>query len=634
MIQAATRGRGGEALVVHLLRRDENELVEILPARGVAAEGFRAQLREIVARAAHGRTERPVLHLHVDPSTDWTELQYTRHVELYEAEFGLAGQPRLAVFHRKHDRGHRHYVWSLVRRDGSVISMSYDYARREKISRILEFEFGEPHVVGRHNRAVAAVLRLEGRLDVAASIEAAGLLDAERPVAKQTSAGREQEKRTRVRQATVENIVLTAWQVTSDGPGFESALAAEGLALAIGDEVPVLVDRTGNAHPLARLVGKVTKAARGKRVGVAEVRQRIKGLALLQLADARLEARVAAIMGDLEQEITSASRQTTPDPRQELPGDGAILAELVEIIPIAGAMAAEESSVEMATAMDGGIVGLPGDAVETKAAEALLDDAVVLLAIDQEDDLEVADEAEIAGAEMIDALAGLAMVPDGEEAREEETGYAGRPSQSGSTHGTWRAEFAEGGHTDAAERTGNQISVHGDTPEDAPYRGTDRQDRRASAGRAVDAEAPSGAEPAGSVEPDHPQPGPDDRHDGRNTPSPAAGARTGAGSRAGTTVGLDHTGMQGNRKPLPEAKLHMARRRLREAERQVGWVPGLLKRWFNLSVGKQVEADRARLEVEQIETEIRIHELLHQQTPMQHEADHMTPDATATAFPG
>jgi hypothetical protein len=100
MIQAATRGKGGEDLVVHLLRTDENEVVEVLPARGVAADGLQSQLREIVARAAHGRTERPVLHVHVDPPFDWTEVQYARHLELYETEFGLVTQPRLAVFHR------------------------------------------------------------------------------------------------------------------------------------------------------------------------------------------------------------------------------------------------------------------------------------------------------------------------------------------------------------------------------------------------------------------------------------------------------------------------------------------------------------------------------------------------------
>jgi len=354
MIQAATRGRGGEALVVHLMRRDENEVVEVLPARGLAAEGFRAQLREMVARAAHGRTERPVQHLHVDPSTEWSEIQYARHLELYETEFGLTGQPRLAVFHRKHGRGHRHYVWSLVRPDGSVISMSHDFARREKISRILEFEFGEPHVAGRHNRAVTAALRQEGRLDVVASMEVAGLLEVERPVAKQTSSGREQQKRTRVRQATIEDVVLAAWRAKDGGPAFMQALELEGLTLAMGDEVPVLVDRTGNVHPLGRLVGKVTKAAGGKRVSAAEVRRRIQGLELPPLSDVRLEAQVAAVMDDMEMENAAPTHQSPPDSSRDLPGDEAILAELSEIIPIAGRLAAAESLPEMAAATEEG----------------------------------------------------------------------------------------------------------------------------------------------------------------------------------------------------------------------------------------------------------------------------------------
>jgi len=37
------------------------------------------------------------------------------------------------------------------------------------------------------------------------------------------------------------------------------------LQAGFGDEVPVLVDRTGNAHHLARLVGKMTKCE-----GIAE----------------------------------------------------------------------------------------------------------------------------------------------------------------------------------------------------------------------------------------------------------------------------------------------------------------------------------------------------------------------------
>jgi hypothetical protein len=630
MIQAATRGKGDEALADHLMCGDENEVVEILPARGVAATGLRTQLREMVARAAHGRTHRPIHHLHADPSTEWTEAQYARHLILYETEFGLVGQPRLAVRHRKHGRGHRHYVWSLVRRDGSLISMSHDYARREKISRILEFEFGEPHVAGRHNRAVAAALRREGRMDVAASIEAAGLLEVERPMAQWTSAEREQAKRTRVRKPTIENAVLTAWRHTSDGPGFEATLEVEGLALAMGNEVPVLVDRTGNVHPLARLIGKLTQAADGRRIGAAEVQRRIEDVKLRPLQDVRLESQATAIVSDLEHEIVSTARQATSDRYHELPGDSALLAELAEIIPITGVLAAEENLAEVAAISDDGVAGLPGYTVETRGAEALIDEATIILAMDQDDNLEAADDAEMAAADMIDALASRAMVPDGDEAFEEETRYAGRPNQSGSTGQTRGDESAEDDNAGRAEHSEYLDDVHRDAPEHAAHSGANGQDCRTSAGRPVDAETPSGAELAGAVGPDHPQPGTDDRHDGRNAPPPAAAAGTGERSRINKPVSPSHTGSQLSQKPL-ETKLADARVRLRNAERQTGWLPGLLKRWFNLSIGSQAEVDRARFEVEQLETQINSRNLLgrQQQQPPEHRMNNVPPDVSA-----
>lgn len=94
-----------------------------------------------------------------------------------------------------------------------------------------------------------------------ASLEASGLLDVERPVAALTPDQRQQQKRTSVRQARIEDVVLAAWQETGDGVAFERAIEAQGLSLALGNKVPVVVDTTGNAHPLARLIGKAAKAA-------------------------------------------------------------------------------------------------------------------------------------------------------------------------------------------------------------------------------------------------------------------------------------------------------------------------------------------------------------------------------------
>ena len=109
MINKAIRGKGDARLASYLTERADNDDVVELPARGVVADQFGSQLREIVARCQHGRTDRPILHLCVSPSSAWTEAQYQRYLELYESEFDLAGQPRLAVHHSKNGRDHRHY---------------------------------------------------------------------------------------------------------------------------------------------------------------------------------------------------------------------------------------------------------------------------------------------------------------------------------------------------------------------------------------------------------------------------------------------------------------------------------------------------------------------------------------------
>jgi hypothetical protein len=54
MIQAATRGKGDEALADHLMCGDENEVVEILPARGVAATGLRRRQEIVESGLAFG----------------------------------------------------------------------------------------------------------------------------------------------------------------------------------------------------------------------------------------------------------------------------------------------------------------------------------------------------------------------------------------------------------------------------------------------------------------------------------------------------------------------------------------------------------------------------------------------------
>ena len=275
-----------------------------------------------------------------------------------------------------------------------------------------------------------------------------------------------------------------------------SSLGVGGVLITLGYSAgrKTTIDVTDLIWKRARMIGKLTKAADGHRIGAAEVRCRIKDVKLRPLQDVRLESQAAAIVGDLEHEIVSMAPQATSDWYHELPGDGALLAELAEIIPTTAVLVAEESLPEIAALTDDGADGLPGYAVETRVADALLEEAAIILAMDQNDDLEVADDAEMAAADMIDALISPAMVPDGEDAFEEETGYGGRPNQSESTGQTWGDEFTEDDNAGRTEHSEYLDDVHRDTREYASYRGADGQDCRTSAGRPVDAETPSGEE--------------------------------------------------------------------------------------------------------------------------------------------
>ncbi|HQT46950.1 MAG TPA: hypothetical protein PLY97_06985 [Acidocella sp.] len=247
--------------------------------RGIVSEAIEAAIAELTRIVSHARSKQPLYHVHLDPELPWTAAQYEHYWELFEREFGVEMQPFVEAVHIKHGREHYHRVYSRVRHNGTVIPLKHDYARREKLGRIIEFEFGGRHVPGRHNRTVAAALRREGRLDVVQSMAAAGLLSTARPVADTTPAERHQGERTALDSRAISEVVFAIWQDTATGEAFAAALAQCGLRLAMGDKVPVLVDLAGGTHSLTRMIGKASVAA-GVRVKAADVQARITNLTL------------------------------------------------------------------------------------------------------------------------------------------------------------------------------------------------------------------------------------------------------------------------------------------------------------------------------------------------------------------
>lgn len=143
MIAGATRGAGGPALAIHLLKRKGGQQVHVFPARYLASENLADQIAEIVAAGAHGHTDKRVYHVHIDPPEDCDfRAVINSFVTYFEEEFDLRECARAGVIHKKNGRLHAHFVYSPIKPDGKMINLSHEYARREKLCRITEFRHG------------------------------------------------------------------------------------------------------------------------------------------------------------------------------------------------------------------------------------------------------------------------------------------------------------------------------------------------------------------------------------------------------------------------------------------------------------------------------------------------------------
>ena len=279
MISGATGGKGGTALWKHLSNAEANEAVLTGQCRGLFTTDITAQIKELTDIAKVARAKKPLYHIHCDPSIPYTDQQFKDFFDSFEQEFGLQNQPYAEVTHIKHERAHRHRVYSLVRENGTCIQLSNDYARREKLARLAELANGEELTKGRHNRAVMHALRNEGNLSASHRMVDEGLTDGPPALAVETPKDRQIRERLAQERGFVESAVMTAWKQSDSPLAFSQALSDQGFTLAQGRKVAVMVDREGNVFPLARALGNASKQA-GDRINTKDVTARLEGLEL------------------------------------------------------------------------------------------------------------------------------------------------------------------------------------------------------------------------------------------------------------------------------------------------------------------------------------------------------------------
>lgn len=283
MIAGATRGKGGKALARHLTSQ-KGQTSELVDVRFLSADTTPDALDELVSGSLHGRTDRPVHHLHVDPPEGFDNRESRDHyLNLYEEEFGLQHSPRIIQEHTKKGRTHWHVIYSLVQDDGKMVSLSFEKMRREKISRRTEHELGMPLVKGAHSMAVANAFRKEGLDHIANAMVLAGHVSGDKPIAV-TPEQRAQAERTQIASGEVGSLALRAFRTSDNGPSFRSALEAFGLKLAQGDKGPVIVDAKGGAHSLTRTIGTASRLD-GSRIPASQVKARIAELSLTPIKE-------------------------------------------------------------------------------------------------------------------------------------------------------------------------------------------------------------------------------------------------------------------------------------------------------------------------------------------------------------
>lgn len=242
MIVKATRiatSSGAGKVGRHVFDGKDNDAIEIL-------DGAPSDLDDMVIDARHATARFAIRHVVISPAEAITREQSKAIAEAWMREFRAADHPYVLVEHQKPRVGGRgsDLHWHLLVAEvnpstGRVLSSSFSFARNEKIARLAELHLGHALTPGRHNRAVIAALKREGRAAEAAALHR--LAVGTPPSAAFSSDAHQTVKRKGLCLPHVRGIVRDAWKGTSSRTEFVDALAAHGLRVESGRKKLIVV---------------------------------------------------------------------------------------------------------------------------------------------------------------------------------------------------------------------------------------------------------------------------------------------------------------------------------------------------------------------------------------------------------
>lgn len=237
MILKASQRGGATQLGTHLLKA-ENEQVEVYEIRGFVSDDVPGAMKEAQGVAQGTRCKQFLFSVSLNPpeSESVPVEAFESALDRIEEKNGLAGQPRIVVFHEKEGRRHCHAVWSRI--DAETMTarpLPFFKTKLREISKELYLEHGwkMPR----------------------------GLMDSkERDPRNFGLAEWQQAKRMGRDPKQLKATIQECWAVSDSPKVFAKALEERGLYLAKGDRrAHVAVTYEGEVLSIARVVGAKAK---------------------------------------------------------------------------------------------------------------------------------------------------------------------------------------------------------------------------------------------------------------------------------------------------------------------------------------------------------------------------------------
>ncbi|MGL1921227.1 MAG: relaxase [Hyphomicrobiales bacterium] len=242
MILKGSQRAGATQLAIHLLK-DENEHVEVHEISGFVSDNPMGALKEAQAISKGTKCRQFLFSLSLSPpEKEKVPISvFKKAISDIENSLGLAGQPRIIVFHEKEGRRHAHCVWSRIDANKmTAINLPYYKYKLRDISRELYLEHNWQMPIGFINNEERNPLNFN-------------------------QAEWQQAKRIQQDPRTIKEAFQDCWTISDSRKAFAKSLEERGYYLAKGDRRAfVAVDWRGEVYPISRWIGIKTKEVKGK----------------------------------------------------------------------------------------------------------------------------------------------------------------------------------------------------------------------------------------------------------------------------------------------------------------------------------------------------------------------------------